>query len=838
MAGLDSARLVARALGRSWRQRPARMASAIAAGIGGVLLTTAMLLVSVSVLDAIKGASISGIRPDVVAVEARAPGGMDSSLMDRAEQQTGAEGSRSVVLSTTAQTSAGSDNEPVVLFGVDESLAGFVDDQLAEEVGGTPLGADEVFLSETWAGDHGVREGDTVRISSPQGVQTWRVAGLLSGDVANRGSVVIAPLPTVAAAFDRGDTADVLLLDPGNGDRDTVAAEAEAAVDGAADVKHPEDLLSGYSKTFQTSVTILALFAVIAVLTAAVVLFLTWRLALDDARSTLARMRLFGVRTRHLMLGSAAVMVPLLLGTYVVGAALGVWVGTLLSSFTEQITNLTGQAVTPGVPWQVPVAGAFAAAVVMFAVAWLSGVRRFTAITAIEAVTGRDRIALMPGGTRRPLVAGLVTIAIGVLLVAFGGEMVRSASLLFLLGGAALLCVVLPVVVGALLRRGEPGPMRLGAGRQLQLSWRRNAVLSITFTIAVVTSIAMAGVSSSIKDDVGASVDRWTQSELVVQAAGVGENLQNEKFPLSLGQELGAVDGVDGVTPFTYAYVTLDGKKTQVWNWPSDHKLSTDLEVAEGEEDFLTALGPDEIAISSNFARTQDMEVGDTFDMPLPSGQRALRVRTIVEDSASDGGMLIASTALYRELAATDGVYEYFVGVREGANVSEVAAALEDTVAERYPRAKVRTQEDVRDAFGGITARLVSAFEAFAWVMFLLAVMVGGATLASGLVERQRGLALTRLVGATRKSVSRQLTAETLLIAVSSWVVALPVGLLAIPAMLDAQAGQSGLLPPVTVPLLLTVASLPLVALCMLLALWVAGPRRANPPLRELLAQE
>ena len=836
---LDPYRLVARSLGRSWRERPARMAAAVAAGVGGVLLTTAMLLVSFSVLDAIRGASIGGIRDEVVAVEARAPGGMSEDLVARVERATGADSSRATVISTRVVTGADGATDPVIVFGVDQALGKFTDAGLARQIEGLRLGPDEVLLPRDWAADHGWRKGDTIRVTSPHGVQRWTVAGLLDGEVANRGAAVIAPLPTVAKAFDRGDHTDVLLLDPAGDDRAAVMAAATRAADGAADVKDPADVLSGYNKTFSTSLTILGMFAAIAVLTAAVVLFLTWRLALDDARTTLARMRLVGVRTRHLMVGSALVMVPLLVGTYVVGAALGVWVGSLLGSFTKQITDLTQQAVTPGLPWQWPVVGSLVAAVVMFAAAWLSGIRRFTRITAIEAVTGRDRVAVMPGGVRRPLLGGLVALVLGVALVAVGAPMVTSVSLVFLFVGAALLAVVLPVVAGQLLRRGEPGPVRLAVGRQLQLGWRRNAALSITFAVAIVASLSMAGVASSIKDEVAASVARWTQGELYVQAAEVGQNLANERFPETFQEELRQVDGVAAVTSFNYSYLTYDDRKIQVWSWGrQDSEKLTKLQVTEGDPDFVRTLGDDEIVISSNFARTQDLGVGDTLAVPLPDGHRDVTVRAVVDDSASDGGMLVAGEELYRELTGAQGVYEYYVGVEDGADVAAVRDALEKKLADRYPRAVVLDQTEIRDAFAGITARLVSSFEAFAYVMFVLAVLVGGATLASGLVERQRALALTRLAGATRRMVNRQLVGESLVIAVTGWLVALPVGCLAIPGMLDAQAGQSGLLPPVSVPVVLSVISLPLVVVCMLLALAVGNPRRAHPPLRALLAQE
>jgi putative ABC transport system permease protein len=363
---LDSARLVARSLSRSWPKPPARMWAAVAAGIVGVLLTTAMLLISASVLDAIKGASISGIRSDTVAVEARTPGGLTAERARHIEEQAGTAASRVLVINTSVGAAPDGELKPAIVYGVDQRLADFVDRELRDQIRKSPLSEpNQVYVTRMWAKEHGVGTGDSIRVTASSGVHTLKVAAILDSEVANNGAVVIAPKETVASVFERGASTDVLLLAPGEKGTEAVRADAEQAADGAAGVMRPSELFSGYNKQFQTSLTILAMFAVIAVLTSAVVLFLAWRLALNDARPMLARMRLFGVRTRDLMLGSAVVMVPVLLLSYVVGALLGVLVGIQMSSFTRQITELTQQAVTPGTPWQMPVLGALAAALLM-----------------------------------------------------------------------------------------------------------------------------------------------------------------------------------------------------------------------------------------------------------------------------------------------------------------------------------------------------------------------------------------------------------------------------------------------------------------------------------------
>jgi putative ABC transport system permease protein len=835
---LDTTRLVARSLMRSWYFRPARLTAAVAAGIAGVLLTTSVLVVYFAVQDALRGAPITAVRDGIVAVEANAPGGMTPAVVKQVQERTGLPTTTLLMASASVIAGDGS-STPMLVFGVDRSLNDFVEDDLAAQTRATPLKSDEVYLSAAWAKPRSLRAGDMIRIGGTTDVRPWRVAALLRGEVANRGSVIIAPRPAVASTFGRGTATDAILIDPGGRDRSRVVAAATAAVDGAATVKDPGDLLSGYRKSFQTFLTILTMFAIIAVLTAGVVLFLTWRLALDDARPALAMMRLTGVRTTHLLLGSAAAMLPVLLVSYTIGVVLGILVGRRLGSFARQITDLSQQAVTPDTPWELPAQGALIAVLLMFVAAWVSGVRRFTKVQAIEAVSGRGEIALLPGGARKPFLVGVVLLAAGAALVLYSPPGVQATGLVPLLGGASLLSVVLPVLIGLGLRTGEPGPGRLLVSRQLQLGWRRNTALCVTFTVSLVSAVAMAGVAISIKREVATSVERWTEGNLFVQAAPLGTNLQNETLPAELEHKVRAVDGVAAVTTFSFSNVEIDDRRVQVWSWGrTDAERLTSLAVTEGPADVLDSLDQDHIAVSVNFADVHDVSMGDTMELPLPTGRRQVRIAAVIDDSASDGGMIVVAPDLYAELTGSTQVYAFFVRTTGSADLARVRAALAGLVQQDHPRARVVTRQMLRDTVAGITARLVSAFEVFAWVMFVLAVLIGAATIASGLVERRRANALLRLNGAAANKVRTQLMAEVVLIAASSAVLSLPVGWLAIVALLDAQAVQSGIRAPAEIPVLLSSLAVPLMIVCMLTALLIANPGKASTPLRDLLAQD
>lgn len=832
--------LVARSVLRGWRQTPARVVAAIVAGIAGVLLTTSVLFISAAVLNAIQGASISGIRPGTVGVEALAPAGMSPQLVAGVERQSGVTGA-SVVVANARVMTGGTQTSPVIVFGVDPDITPFVGSALSAQLAASPLsGPDQVYLTKSWAASHGIAPTGTVRLLTPTGVQDLRVAGLLDETVANQGAVLIAPRATVASVFLRGQNSDVLLL-PGGARQAAVSAAAQAAAGGSARVVAPSALFADNSSTFQTPRNILLLFAIIAVLTAGAVLFVTWRLALEDARPMLARMRLLGVRTRSLAFGSALAMVPLLVVTYVVGAALGVLLGIRMSSFTSTITVLTQQAVTPGVPWVMPVIEAFGAAVLMFAVAWAAGIRRFVTITAIDAVTGRDKVTERPARLIDLLAVGLGALAIGVLALVLLPTRARALALLPLLAAAALLAVCLPVAAGLLLRRGDPGPVRLAASRQLLVGRRRNTALALTFSLAVAMSVAMSGVAGSILSGVNQSVDRWTQADLFVQAAEAGQNLQNEYFPASVQAQLAAIHDVDAIVTFSYGQVGIYNRRIQVWNWGGSSQAQdalVQIKTTQGSASAVRDLGPGQIAISSNFARVHGLSVGSTLRLPLPDTTQTVRVVAVVDDSSTDGGMIVAGSQLYRQLVGDDGTYEFYLGLRPGADVAAVQHHIQAELAAQYPRAVVLTQSQMRNQIGSIAARLVSAFVAFSWVMFVLAVLIGAASLASGLSERRRGFALWRVAGARARLVTWQVATECTLIGVLAWVVALPVGYLVTPALLDALSVQSGLLPSMQIPVMLSVLSLPLVVGCMLAALALANPRRARMPLRLLLESE
>lgn len=838
-----AALLVARALGRGWLHRPVRLIVAIAGGVGGVLLSSAVLTIAMPVIASTRTPPIEGLVNGVIAVSPRAPAGISGELASSIVERAGASAASGVVIANTTLSYGIHSSASVIVLGVDTGLESMLESKLEKRL--PTLEPNEVYLSRSWAQARGVHVGDRLAVTTPTGVLGWRVAALLKSSIANSGSAVVVQAATAASAFERGSSVDMLLLLSGRGGVDALKRRVEATANGAVEVGSPKHVFASYARIYRTPLMLVAMLGGIALLVGCVVLFLTWKLALVNARATLSRLRLLGVRSRDLLVGSGLVLIPVLLSCYAVGASAGILLGRSLSSFRGQILNFTGQAFAPAINLWVPLLGGLVAALAMFSFAWLTGMRELRRAAALEAILGQDAVALETSRVRLPILAGVICVSAAGAVVAFANGALRGAAVLPLGVGVTILSAVLPVVAGAGIRAGSSGPSGLLVGRQLQVEWRRNAALAMTFAITLLSAIATFGVTSSVLGAIDASDARWTRGQIYVTAAPLGHNYEGETFPASVRSAIAAVPGVRSTDTFSYVDAVVKGGRHLVETVGGDSSQLTaprltagPASVTDGKSTLFDLLSGNSIAISSNFARTQHLRVGDAVEIPVSDRQVIGRVVAVIDDSISDGGMVMVGRRLFDMVAGGSRLFYVGVGLVPGASVSSVRERIRALVGHRYPRAQVLSVNQYRSAVSSLLGRLMSSFSVFAWVMFGVAAVVCTATLASSITERGRAVAVTRLIGGSRRVTRRLLGLEALVTVTIAWFVAVLAAQLATPALIAGQSVFTGLLPQVQPPTTMIGASLPMAALATVAALFVARRSVSERPLAELIADE
>jgi putative ABC transport system permease protein len=833
--------LVATALGRSIMKRRVRALSAVVAGIAGVALTTAVLVVSYSVLDAIQGSRLNVLSDAEWAVVARSSSGMEPAVLDRIR---GAAPGAVVASNVVADTRVGGSGDPIVVVGADEQLRQLANPSVRERLGALPpLTGHDVYLTREWAGDHGLQEGESVQLESPTGTAPWRVRALLDEDLGNHGAVAVAPLPAVDAAFMRGGAVDVAFVD-GPEPAAELRERLQRAAGGAALVVAPDETAESYERSFASVRNLLNLLTLIVVLVAGAVIFFAWRLTIEEERPNLARLRLIGSNRFDILAAAAMLVAPAIAISMLFGFPLGLALGALLTGFTRRLVELTQLAAEPGLPVVRPLVGAFLNAQLIIGVATIAAVVPLVRMTVIEGISMRSQTRAR-AGTATLAVASAALLAAGVLSLLLLPERARWVGLLPLVLLIPVVSRVVPKLLGAAILTAKSW-LALITGRDLAHGARRSAAFVGVLALALALSLALEAIARSLEDDVDDSVAAWTKADVFVQTAESGSNLADDKLVPEADRVLADAPGVDATAYFTYSTVELGGRRTPLWTWESttpdvDIGRFVDLDVEEGPggEGLWRSLEGGGVAVSSNYAYLHRLGLGDRVTVPTRDGTRQLQVTTIFKDLASDGGVLVLAPSVYREVTGDVRRYQLLADLEPGASVDATRDALRAELGRRHPQLVVWDRTEIREHFHELNGQLLQTFKIFARVLFVLALLVGATAIAAGLAARRRAFALERLVGTPRSTLRRQVLAEHVMLGVCAWLIGFPVGFLLAPALLRALALDTGMVPELSLPWALAIIALPLtIAVAGLAFALAAGKRGEDTSISGALADE
>jgi len=835
---MSGALLISRALLRSWRRHPGRAFAGLAGGVLGIALATGILAVTYSVQDAIQASQVGGMVKADLIVQARSANGMDSDVAQKV--QAAALPGDSVTLNYVNTRLALGGRDPLILVGAPVDFWRFLPPSYLAGLNPQDLGSGHgVWIGRQWAQAHGVARGAQLTLVGPQGNSVWTVMGLVEGTLYNHGAIAVGGLDEVNAAYGRPGMIDAIFVRRAPGqDLGVLKRHLEDVAGGAAIVGDPAIAAASYQATYASIRSILGIFALIGVLTAGAVLFLCWRLQLEDERPNVARFRLYGAGTATLALGSGLVLAAFVAVAAAVGVPLGLGLGVSLADFSKQLVQLTQLSGVPSTPLLEPALGGAAAALAILVAVWASTVFSFRRNPVIEAVSGRR-------GDWRQHVHPLLLVAAGLVLVVVAEIVVRvyalaaGLALLVILGSAVALALALPQLIGPPLA-ANAGFIRLSVGRELSANARRSGALISVFAIALMMAIALEGLTESTQAGFDASVAGWTQADLFALPGAPGKSLQDERFPAEVQQRLAKVPGVGAVGSFSWTTIEMAGKRVNLWAWDTknvDGIIKLDIDQGVRGPDLWSALDAGSAAVTTNYARLHNLGLGDSITIPTAAGRRALKVAALVNDITYDNGIIFTSRDMFRELTRDNRLYDMLIKVQPGASATTVASAVRAALSD-YPDLVVYTQAQMRAIFKQLTSSLLSAFLVFSRVLFLLALLIGAASAAASLAERAPALGLARLYGATTNMLRSQVTLESAVLGGLAWVVAFPLGLLLVDVLLQSLAAQSGILPRTVLPLTLGLASLPVAVALAIFSTWLAIRRATRGEVISVIREE
>jgi putative ABC transport system permease protein len=828
---------------RSWQRHPFRALTTTVGVILGAALASMVVSIDGVVSDAVRSADgASLMRADVV-VRSRSSAGFDHRLGRRLRAAAG-DARTLAVLQANAQLveRRGAPTAPIALLGVSPEAPRFVPGvsrALVERR--AAVGAPGLLVGERWLRANGLRVGDRIRLTTPRGASPWTVVGELPSSSPNGGAIAVGEIEVVGFAFRRGGRIDALYLQlPRDADRAAVIERLRAAAGGEAVVGLPRLAGDMNARTLAVVRSLLVVAGTIGLLSAVIVVFVCWRLLLEDERASLARLRLAGATPAQLAIGTAVLLFPATLACGVLGVPLGLLGAHLLRGLSEQLVAYTGLAATQGAAdatW--PAVAGIASGFVTAGIAWLAGIRAFVRIPALEAVRPPDVPA-----PHRARSLGVGAAGLTVLIVALGSLPLlpsRPASVgiaLAVAGASACAIGVGAAIGGALAIRG--GWIRLAAGRHLAADTRHVTGLVLLVGLAVTAGVTLGGVADSYSQAIGRSVASWTQADLFVRLGPPGATLRDARFPRNVRRRLARLSGVVQAGAYSSAVVDRRGRNLMLQAYDVAHARGVaKLIVYDGVRGpaLWQALAQRKVAVSQSMAGLERLHVGERLSLPGADGPWRVTIAAVIDDYTSDGGAVIMSLSMLAKLTGERRMEEILLVLGSDVSRSAVTSRIR-RVLSRYPSLVVLDRDEYRALATEFVKGILNVFRALAAAMFLILLLAATVIFAASLSVRRRALATSEVCGVTPWQLKAQLGLEAILTATAAWCLAAVSSGLLIPDTLRSMSGYTGFLPPVVPPWGELGLALPLAVAVSLCASAVVSRATMRNDLVELLRFE
>jgi putative ABC transport system permease protein len=651
-----------------------------------------------------------------------------------------------------------------------------------------PAQPDGMLVNAALARANGLEVGDELRLDARRdGVGGNRIVGLL-GDTGigalAAGSVAVLQRDFLAGAFVVPAPIRYVDLEVADGRAPDVQAALDASLTEPFVVETVADAELEFARAQAGFAGLAFLFGLVALAVGAFLVANTLAMVLTERTREIGLLRAAGTTSRQVLdlFVRQGVILALL------GGLPGIVLGVALAGLVINFLRSTRAVLVTGLPFH---PGAMALAFLLGAGVTLIG----AAVPAIVASRVSPLDALRPSrqpartlGARLPWLIGLVllTVVIGFVAYPLDRGSASTGSLLLVVGLllAGTLLVALALQPLAVLV-GRPFEWFFGAegllgGANLARDRVRTGLTVGALVIGLASVVALGAVSASAR----ATADRWVGSIL---PGGYAIRLGTPDDIELVRPTFEGISGVATATPIVElpaVAIDADGQREVAIAGidPTVFQDSDSLIVVEGRRStaFEALRDGGAVLLPEPVARRAGLSVGDSIQLARPGGEaQEFRVAGVVAYSlptrGADGALLISLADARDRFGATDAGLWALVpqeGITPDAFREAVALTAQQLAA--IPL----TAADLAEELGRSLDRLIGLFD----VLALLAVLIGSLgiinTLAMGVVERAREIAILRSHGMTVGQVQAMVVSEAAIMGAVGGLAAVATGLL------------------------------------------------------------
>jgi putative ABC transport system permease protein len=759
---------------RRMRRQPLRVVLAVVAVAAGVALAMVPFVVagSMSKSFATIGRSLAGPAPLRI-VGATSRGGLDERVLDTVDRTPGVAAAVPVVQAVTfGHTSPTSKEDVGVLaLGVDCRIEAFVG----------PFGCDPNALAATPDSVQPLVAPSLARRLGPHGeirtdLGSVPVAGAPTPDrldAIGAGHIAVFPLPVAQRLFARPHALDVIYVKPAPGvDVGALRARLAHAVGSWNGVLRSTDPPLGGSLALGAFLPIFGMLSTFAVAIAAVLVYDTVSLSVEERRRDLAIVGALGGRSRTIV-GGTMIETGLLgfVGGLLGGAGALVLAQPITASMSSFTTKWVGMPVTVHATPVPFVLGVVLGTVLAAVAAWLPA-RRVTRMDVAAELSNRqmrDETAA-PVRTKRAIV--YTSLACTALVVCWlaqrngalapwqpvaGQAAVGLAAAFFIIACGAWAPVVLRGV-GRVLRR-PAAATRLGLANLVR-DPGRTATMAAAVGAPIATAFIIVSFVTSIHDGVTQGITKGYTGLVRVSTVDPNNsaNLESKMSPQAMSQ-LRALPGVARVDRTAYVLTGHEVGKLVAVKAIEHPDPQWRLPLITGTAD-LGRLERGEVMVGPSIARRMHLRAGSTLRLDTPKGWTPVHVQGVWQDGDSNGQAVTMSMPLLESLYGSQPSTELLLKPAPGVSPAVLAAEARGAGIDARLQSQTAPQLATRISHE-INAQFAS-FWALQRGLLLVAFVAVLSTLLLVAVQRRRELALLAAVGMAPGELGRMVVVEGL----------------------------------------------------------------------------
>jgi putative ABC transport system permease protein len=659
--------------------------------------------------------------------------------------------------------------------------------------GHLPRSPAEASIDKAAAEASDLKLGEEIKLIGQGSVETFRLVGFTQLGSASFGGASIAQvtLPVAQRLTRKEGRFDQISVAADDGvSPATLKRRIEKAMPAGVRVETGKESADRASEEIRDNLsflqTFLLVFGFIAVFVGSFLIYNTFSISVAQRVSEFGMLRTLGASRRQIL--TTVLVEAAAIG--LLGALLGIGGGFLIAAAINALFEAVGidLPTTSLVLESRTVVVSLVVGVLVTFVSSLVPALRSTRVPPIAALH-----SFRPAPTRR---RRLVNLALSLLLGAAGLAMVLigllgdgdAAGRAGLMGAGAVAIVFavslfsprlvppLATVAGWPLERLRHLTGRL-ARENAQRNPSRTAVTAAALMIGVALVAFVTVFAAGLKSTVAQVVDENFAGGLVIQNSDGFSPIPN-----GAAEAAEKVPGVELVATIRGAQAKVvengsPGPTAQVNAPSSDIGEAVAIEWVKGGPGTLRDLSDGEAIVSDDFAGSQGLEVGESFQLLTQTRARP-RFRVVGEfDSKLGvfGKVLVTQAVMARDFRQTQDLID-FVEVEEGADAEQVQALLTKGVEVAFPVAEVLNQQELKESREDQINQLVMLV--YALLVFAILISLFGIvnTLALSIHERTRELGMLRAIGMSRRQVRTMIRYEAVITALIGALLGLVLG--------------------------------------------------------------